>query len=213
METEKQSNKSARYRKLFDEHRKIVLTSYEQYTMSDCLRVFKNIYAGRIHIHTLEGIGFHFLEEVGEAAVAIRKLGQLRYIASHPDTGVDANFLKGLTSVEGIVNKYEGYMGNGEKKILIDSRDPEMLKLRIVDAKMELVSEIADSFSWFCAIQNKLAAISETILENPATSYFPTIEGKLEKEYIGKDGKPNCATCKKEVCACAFYHEEYAKKT
>ena len=83
------------------------------------------------------------------------------------------------------------------------SKDPEMLKARIVTAKMSLISEIGDTFSWFCSIINKLIAIEATIREKPPTTY-ENIEQKLIGEYF-HDGNATCPTCKQKPCKCVFY--------
>ncbi|MFC1902596.1 hypothetical protein ACFLX4_00805 [Chloroflexota bacterium] len=200
---DKKDNKSAEYKKLLG-IRKDILKSYEDYSIDTCLNMFNTIYGGRIHIQTLENIGFHFLEEVGEAAVAVRSLSQLKNIALDPSTGIDESFLKQISTIEGIVDSYERYL---KKPIEYESRDPEMLKSRLVDAKMSLIIEIGDTYSWFCGIINKLASIMETILNNPGKS-LPDLdlEKKLGELYINTKNEPHCPTCKSKPCKCVFFN-------
>lgn len=132
---DKKKDKAAEYGKLFD-RRKRILASFEGYSIDDFTTMFNEIYCGRVHIQTLESIGFHFLEEVGEAAICVRQLSQLRKIPE--STGVDLAFLKGLTNVEGIVKNYVDHYKQLSAGIDYVSTDPNMLKARIVDAKMGL---------------------------------------------------------------------------
>ena len=202
-----ETNKSAKYKTLPEKYRPHALPAFEDYHIEGLISNFDIIYAGRIHILTLESIGFHFLEEVGEAAVAVRKLGQLRKIHKYRKEDFDPSFLNSLENIPGIVAQYEKYIGNKKPKDIIDyaSSDIEMLKLRLVDAKMELIIEIADTISWFCAVLNKLTRISRSIWENPS-HIIPKLEVKLNEMYV-KDGKTQCPTCKHAECACVFYSE------
>ena len=203
---DKEKNKAAEYVDLLS-RRKLVLSSFEGYCLADCMRVFNDIYGGRIHIQTLESIGFHFLEEIGEAAVAVRRLGQLRRVASDTSTGIDDRFLTQLVTVEGIVAAYSEY---GVKPDDIDhaAQSPEMLRARLVDAKIGLLIEIGDAFSWFCAVLNKLAYISEAIFEDPLKhpdAILQPLDCVLASEYLDSSGRPRCPTCREPQCECVFF--------
>jgi NTP pyrophosphatase (non-canonical NTP hydrolase) len=204
---EKKKDKSAEYGDLLDRRRRI-LTSFEGYSIDDSIRMFGEIYCGRIHIQTLESIGFHFLEEIGEAAVRVRQLSQLRKIADDPKTEVNLDFLRELTSVEGIVSNYAKYHEQIAGGIDYASKDPNMLRSRIVDAKMGLVVEIGDSYSWFCGIMNKLDSISTYIYNEPEK--HPEVVGPLEpvltKIYFDAESKLRCPSCKSNPCACTFFN-------
>ena len=63
-------DKTALYKELFG-LRKVILPSVRPFSIKDWRENFHRIYAGRIHIQTLESIGFHFLEEIGEAAFVL----------------------------------------------------------------------------------------------------------------------------------------------
>lgn len=192
-----QRDKSAQYGRLF-EFRKGILKSVEEYSIASWKETFRNIYGDRVHIQTPETIGFHFLEEVGEGAVAVRSLSQLRKIVVEGIEGIDATFMNGLTAVDGIVEKYKTCYKPGP--IDYTSREPDILKWRIVDAKIRMVIEIGDTFSWFCAIMNKL----EDILE-ASRFKLPSLEEKLNEEYFDDDGNPRCPTCKQKSCECVFF--------
>jgi hypothetical protein len=203
---EGEEDKLARYRELLD-CRNRDLKSYEEYSIEDYRKMFFGIYRGRLHIQTLENIGFHFLEEIGEAAVSVRQLSQLRKIADDDRTGIDSAFLKGLTTADGIVQNHTKYHKD-PKKIKYASKKPEMLKARVVNAKMDLVAEIADSFSWFCAILNKLDRISKSIYDKPEEhDTLKPLEKVLNDVYIDPaTGKARCPSCQKNPCKCAFYN-------
>jgi len=203
---EKIENKSTLYKDLL-ERRSLILSSFEDYCIDDCTQVFHNIYSGRIHIQTFESIGFHFLEEVGEAAVRVRQLSQLKKVTDDVTTGIDLAFLRELSTVEGIVKNYPKHE-KSLKHINYDSRDPNMLKARLVGAKMGLVVEIADSFSWFCSILNKMDSISKSIHENPE-KHQPIIrplEQVLNEKYFDSNGNARCPSCNSNPCNCAFYN-------
>ena len=162
------------------------------------MRKFQGIFGHRIHLLAFENIGFHFLEEVGEVAVAVRKLSQLQNVLNEGIEGIQADFFRELTTVEGIVEKYRSHFIRGN--IDYTSRDLDVIKWRIVDAKMALVIEIADTFSWFCAIMNKL----DSVIKGWGLT-FPTLEDQLCEAYIDGEGNARCPTCKKKQCECIFY--------
>jgi len=203
---EKKKDKSALYQDLL-RRRKRALASFEGYSIKDGLEDFDDIYRGRIHIQTLENIGFHFLEEVGEAAVRVRQLSQLRKVTDDVNTGIDLTFLRELSTVEGIVKNYTKHE-ESLKHIDYSSRDPNMLKARLVGAKMGLVAEIADSFSWFCSILNKLDSISKSIHNNPERRepIIKPLEQVLNEVYFDSKGNAKCPSCKNNPCKCVFYN-------
>ena len=201
---DQREDKSAAYKALLDS-RNLILESFENYSIANSTKMFDKIYGGRIHIQTLESIGFHFLEEIGEAAFSIRKLGQLRTIAD-TRTGIDLAFLKRLSTVEGIVQNYAEHRKKPEDMNWA-SIEPDMLRARLVDAKMGLVIEIADSFSWFCAILNKLDKISRKISEHPRTrDILKPLEQVLTDEYFDAKGNARCPACKNNPCICSFFN-------
>ena len=195
-------DKSAQYEDLLDRRAKMK-TDDEAYTIADWKDILWKIYGGRIHIQTLESIGFHYLEEVGEAAFAVRKLSELKGICGKESEGIDVTFLNGLTTVERIVKSYKEYYRSDLKDrpdFVYTSKEPDILKWRIVDGKMRMVIEIADTFSWFCAIMNKLDSISKA-------SKFPLLllEDQLRGEYFDDHGNPRCPTCQAKPCKCVFF--------
>lgn len=206
---DREKDKSAAYADLLNRR---VRLSYKDYTMDNFLRMFNDIYEGRIHIQTLESIGFHFLEEAGEAAFAVRKLSQLQKIHSEGLDGIDLSLYDRLTTVESIVDEYskiyEIVNSLKDNPVRLKSTDPRVLKARVIDAKLELIVEIGDTFSWFCAIINKLNMIEHSIWEKPEehiNEMFQNFEITLNEEYI-KDGEPKCPTCTNVPCQCAFFN-------
>jgi NTP pyrophosphatase (non-canonical NTP hydrolase) len=201
---ESETDKSAMYTDLLD-RRSRVLRAQEDFSVESYKRMFKEIYGGRVHIQTLESIGFHFLEEIGEAAVCVRKLSQLRRISQDESTGIDSTFVKQLSKVDSIVKNYIEYRTTEEIDYAV--KDPRMLKARVVDAKMGLVVEIADSFSWFCALLNKLDSISRFIWDHPDKHKpLKQVEHVLRNEYFSRTGNARCPSCKKKPCRCVFYN-------
>ena len=194
-------NKAATYERLLG-FRNDILASVEGYRFLQWQNKFNDIFGGRIHILTLETIGFHFLEEVGEAAIGIRKLSQFKKIREARIQDINDTFFKLLTTVPNIVEQYKTY----KRETSYISKDSDMLKWRIIDAKMDLVIEIGDTFSWFCAVMNKLDMISKCIVNDPAQSpLLLSLEEQLRREYIDQDGSIKCPTCGKYPCECVFY--------
>ena len=188
-------DKAAHYGKLLT-RREGIIRAVEEYSIALWQNIFGEIYGEQIHILTLENIGFHFLEEVGEGAIAVRKLSQFKRIVNEKIEGIDSAFLNELTKVKGIVENYNKYY---KSEVDYTSKDPEILKGRIVDAKMSMVIEIADTFSWFCSILNKLDSISKN-----CKFKLQLLEEKLKEEYF-EDNKPRCPTCKQKPCSCIFF--------
>ena len=189
-------DKGAPYEDLF-KTRKSVLKSVEAYSVDDWRNILADIYGEQVHVLSLDSIGFHFLEEVGEAATAVRKLSQLKRVLDQKIDGVNESFLTDLITVEGIVKNYESCKRDG---VSYESRDSDMIKWRIVEAKMSLLIEIGDTFSWFCSILNKLDSISDN-----CNLRLPTLEENLSSEYLDKAGQPKCPTCEKDTCQCVFF--------
>lgn len=188
-EMDAKKDKSAIYEKLLKLRRKV---KYETFGISEWQDTFNTIYGNNIHMLTLDNIGFHFLEEVGEAAMAVRMLDQLKSVS------IGNGFLKSISTIEGLVTEW-----NNHKKIIesvnYTSKDEGMLRARIIDAKVHMVIEIADTFSWFCSILNKV----KTIYEINKLEFKP-FEERLDEEYI-KDGTPKCPTCGNTECSCVFF--------
>lgn len=203
---ERKKDKSALYEALL-RRRERAVDSFENFSIKDAMEEFDDIYSGRIHIQTLDNIGFHFLEEIGEAAVRVRQLSQLRRITDDESTGIDSAFLRELLTVEGIVENYTKHK-KPLKPIDYASRDPSILKARLVDAKMGLVIEIGDSFSWFCAILNKLGSISKSIRNNSKERepIIKPLEQVLNEVYFDSDGNARCPSCNSNPCKCVFYN-------
>ena len=200
---DEKKDKSADYRWLLDrwkERRKI-----EGHKIDEWLNIFKDIYGGQNHLQTLESIGFHFLEEAGEEAMAVRQLVQMRGILNGGVKGLEKEFLETLASIEGLVDEYINCPKDDENKpkIVMESNDLEHVKTRLVKAKMDFVIELADTFSWFCAILIKISRIVENIEVNNPELY--DLEKFLQTEYKASPEGLTCPTCTKRPCKCCFF--------
>lgn len=211
LKMEKIKDKSGQYNELIKLW-KLIEKSVDEYTIEQYKDIFRNIFGGRIYVQSLENIGFHFLEEVGEAAVCVRELSQLRNIVN-PETGIELEFINEISSIPGLVNQYN----NLKSKILeinVASNDSEMLKARAVKAKIGLLIEIGDTFSWLFSIMNKLDMIAEFVFTKPEKhpEFMIPLENILQKKYLDKEGKPRCHACGKPSCECVFYNLELKEK-
>jgi len=183
-------------------------------TLTQWTQLFKDVFSGRIHLATLESIGFHFLEEAGEEASAVRQLVQFRGILDAQIEGVDKGFLEALTSINTLVPEYAVCMRDekvynpekpSEPKVDLTSSDPAHVKARIVRAKMDLVIEFADMFSWFCAVLVKLEQIAQSSkLRSDGAGL--DIEESLKMVYAYDKGNPLlCPSCHNPECKCLFF--------
>ncbi len=197
-------NKAAQYRLLLGDRAKLG-DAPNKYVMSQWLDVFKDIYGQHIHMLTLESIGFHFLEEAGEELTAIRGLVQLEGVIQAKIEGIDETFLAKLTTFKDIVELYDKYVGQEPEPY---KRDPEALKARLVHAKIDMFTEFADTFSWFCSILNKVMSIAQNCGENNCVFTQNVFQGKLRQEYL-PDGSPICPSCRKSPCDCVFYGQSW----
>ena len=196
-EEDEKPDKSARYERLL-QTRKDILASVEAYCIEQWKRnLSRGVFASQVHISSIETIAFHFLEEVGEGATAVRKLGQLRAVADAGVEGVDRGFLRQLTTVSGIVENFSTYK---VEDIEYDSMEPSMIKWRIVEAKLGLVAELGDMFSWFCSLLHKL-----DYLTSQSSFDALSLEKTLANEYYNEEGNIWCPTCKENPCECVFF--------
>lgn len=202
-EMDEKEDKVATYKEL-REKKKNLHANWDAFTVSEWQKTFDVIYGERIHLQSLESIGFHLLEEVGECAKAIRSLSQLRI--SGKLEGVGEDFLQELTTVDNLLELYLKYeseigmprQGDDDFRKFFTSEDIEVIKSRIVHAKMDMVAEMGDTFSWFCSILNRASQIASSM---PA-EWFP-LDKHLESIYAS-DGKFICPTCEAEECNCVF---------
>jgi hypothetical protein len=194
------SNKGANYRKLL-EQRKMLANAPDTYGLSQWLKTFNDIYGQNTHMLTLESIGFHFLEEAGEELTALRGLVQLKKVKDESLAGIDTAFLEKLATYEGIVELYEIH---GTVKPETKKREPIAIMSRLVHAKMDMVTEFADTFSWFCSILNKTKSIAANCGENCQFAQ-DAFQDTLNRVYL-RNGSPCCPSCDNSPCGCVFYN-------
>lgn len=225
-------DKSAKYGNLYKQGRDKHIV-WNEYSLSDWLGVFHDIYGGRIHLQTMESLGFHLLEEAGEEAMAVRNLIQFRGILEQRIEGIDSEFLEKISKIDGLVEEYESTLkalkhktGKSSDKealkgIAYDSRDPVFIKTRVVKAKMDQIIELADTFSWFCATLLKLSYNIES-LQHDENDIVKTgikraqlevlhIEETLHERYSykGTTEPLTCYACKSTPCKCLFFPQTF----
>jgi hypothetical protein len=205
---DKQKDKVAKYEEL---HKFLKNDRPIQYDLKRWKEIFRELYGGRIYMMTLESLGFHFLEEVGEQTKAVRELVQLRDVLKARIPGVDKPFLQKISSIDGLLEEYSKCLKDPKLKkvpdkskpdIDISSRDAVHIKARIVSAKMDSIIELADTFSWFCAILIKLDWIAKGLALDEV--HF-NIEKKLQDIYGSSDVPLKCPMCGKQKCNCIFF--------
>ena len=195
---EQRNDKSVRYDLLLDDWRAMKTVDF---TVSRWQRVFDEIYRHNIHLLPPESIAFHLLEEVGEAASAVRRLTELRGVVEKKL--VEPGFVKDLSSIEKMVllSCENGYREVIYEEASIDcaSQDEADLRKRLLDSKIHLVSEFADTFAWLCSTLNKLAHIAKL---NGMS--LDTLDSAIKTEYYNGEPNPTCPTCREESCSCFF---------
>jgi hypothetical protein len=215
LDMDAKKDKSAKYKTLlekWDRHNHDA--SIVNYTIDQWLDVFRGIYAGRIHLQTMETLGFHFLEEAGEEASAIRELMQLRGVLDQDDVGITEADLNGLVTIPQIADEYIKLGANavdGKPPIDLTARDRANIYARIVSAKMNLIVELADTFSFFCSILIKLSHLTISKAKNQKTGEeTPVYFGAdLEEALVALYGDPvaglRCPVCRQPACTCVFF--------
>lgn len=198
---ERMANKPVHYKDLLEKRRRLN-DAPDRYSVPEWRKIFKGIYGQRVHMLTLESLGFHFLEEAGEELTAVRGLMQLAKVLQRHLEGIDEELLAELATFERIVPLYDKYWNH---TIEMKSEDPEAIKVRLVRAKVDMFIEFADTFSWFCSILNKLKSIAENCEDGKCRFTQQAFQDRLIQEYL-PDGKPRCPTCKECPCGCVFYN-------
>lgn len=196
---ESQKNKGAHYNLLLEQRRRIY-DAPDRYSVPEWRRIFKQIYGQRVHMLTLESIGFHFLEEAGEELKAVRELLQFTKVLEAGVNGIDTDLLTELATFERIVPLYDRYWN---REIEMKSQDPEAIKTRLVRAKVDMFVEFADTFSWFCSILNKVSSIAENCKNGDCRFTQQAFQERLNQEYL-PEGKPRCPRCNACPCDCVF---------
>ncbi len=209
------SDKAAKYGNLYNKWTWHIKDN--DFTINKWMEVFKDIYGGRIHLQTMDSLGFHLLEEGGEEARAIRQLVRFRD-EIELGNGIEEGFLSRLDNIDSLVTEYKQASKNiikkeidypgGKKKEVVDVtvNTSDQIKYRIALCKMDLVIELADTFSWFCAVVLKLNMIlnNHNFYKGIKSNY--DLERRLKKEYSfkNKDGNLKCSFCKKSDCKCCY---------
>ena len=199
-------DKAGKYERLLEKWTRDQRTKAIQYTIDDWLKIIADIYGGRIHLQTMETLGFHFLEEAGEEAKAVRNLMQLRGASKPGLDGIDEATISRLAAIPAIAGEYirlgKGKPG-GKPEFKLDSNDKADIYARIVAGKMDLIVELADTFSFFCSMLIKLGSMKI----GP-----DKFSANLEQALIDTYGKPDeglaCPVCKKKTCECVFLFPE-----
>ena len=206
VDMDSKKGKAGKYKTLLEKWTRDQRAKGIQYTIDDWLNIFTRVYGGRIHLQTLETLGFHFLEEAGEEAMAVRKLMQLRGVLSNTMDGIDQATLRRLVTIPAIAEEYIRLgedQDNGKPPLNLNSKDKTDIYARVVDAKMEFIVELADLFSFFCSILIKLGMVKIEL-----NKVFPA---NLEEALIATYGEPDqglvCPVCGKDTCECVFFSE------
>jgi NTP pyrophosphatase (non-canonical NTP hydrolase) len=190
-----------RYRSANGEVNQEVKTLYEG-SLDDWVEMFHKIY-GSGHIEmSLESIAFHFLEEIGEVSDGLLCLDELfRYRGTRQDHPVDARSLHDRViqrAGEDPAHRRfsDEYQAASERW---HEDKSEFAFSRLVDINVSLMKEeLADVFSWMCALLNKIDAAAK--YWNPEGASH-RLADELHDRYSTGPGDTGCSYCGRAICA------------
>ncbi len=146
--------------------------------------MFQTIFGDTIKGLTIEHVAFHFMEEVGEVATAVRRL--------YEEAGKFQSEMKKLDSIETAVKAYTQSADNQELR-------------EVINLKLSLAVEIADSYSWWSAIYIKAEQIfkesQSSLIRGENTNFI------FQRVYKTRRGKLVCPNCNNTKCVCQFFFE------
>ena len=214
-------DKAAAYKELLDlwnrpcEHGR--RKPWSDYSLNDWIETLRMIYSGRIHLQPAETIGFHLLEEVGEGAEAVRQLVQVRSVADQDPRVLHAlpeSLQARTSSLPNLVQEYDencrillphARTSRGHLHVYdTTSRDPLIVRARFVYAKMSQVIELADTFSWLCALVIKIADVVKALDLGDTMEQAFDLEAVVRREYSyeGPEQPLKCYACNLQECRC-----------
>jgi len=218
---ENEMDKSARFDELFEiwsDKRKI----YAKRSTVDWFKSFYDIYGNSIYLLSIDTIGFHLLEEAGEEARAIRGLLQFREVSKIIPDVIDDDYLLQIADIytlieefknnRNIVNSYfkeKGIKEEAFKEHLRTDNKKEVVRFRLLKAKLDLIYELSDTFSWYTSLLLKIKLMLDKMPDWILNEFdFDLLEKKLAYEYsydFKKDNDLLCHSCKEKSCNCNYY--------
>jgi NTP pyrophosphatase (non-canonical NTP hydrolase) len=216
----------------YNERANTALT-FDEFTILDWQRVFDRTFERNAHFSTIEMIGYHFLEEAGEVAVAVRHLSQLRRAADIPEmTGL---LVEWGTDVGKLAAYCDAHDLTRKEKLDYTALGIDPLLDRVAFGKIHVLLELGDMFSWLCSLLNKMeASVEQNVgffkyvadlygihsraragnLQPPKAPreqvreklmQTPLLQMQLERTYYPNgSNQALCPTCRRPVCGCHF---------
>lgn len=190
------------------------------FTLCEWMEMYCKIFGKKMELRPLDSIGFKLLEEGGETAKAIRALTQFRGVIEDHTVDIDGKFLEEISTISGMVEKHTDLTNELKKRYNViegkdirqhvksDDMDSTVIKWKITDFKLNLVSEYCDSFSWLCSLLDKCNHIHGKLdLRNEADKKKWNIEKKLSEIYGSNYAAEllKCYACHKESCECIIF--------
>lgn len=219
-EREAEVEKVFRYRRWLAKLKKMEPES-KNWSLRQWMNMYEDIYGAKTDLRSLDSIGFHLLEEGGEEAKAIRTLTQFRSVSKLSNTGISDRFLRSTCTLRGLIRHHNSLLremrihtgccteSDMRKKRLPRSYDtnPVVSKWRIVSAKIEMIAELGDTFSWLCTVLLKCNDIVKKLNIKGNNSGMWNIEDRLSDIYKSKrpDEPLKCYACAKTHCKCVNY--------
>jgi hypothetical protein len=218
-EREGAKSKEFRYEQWLSELDKVEVNLKER-SISGWMAMYCKIFGKKMELRPLDSIGFKLLEEGGETAKAIRSLTQFRGVIDDAELKIDKAFLEEISNLKGMVHTHKiltdqlkehynlEHAKDVRKKVKSHVRDSTLIKWRIVDCKLNLVSEYCDSFSWLCSLLDKCNHIHGKLELTADTDIDKwNIEKILTTIYHSNSvyEKMKCYSCIKENCECLIF--------
>ena len=193
IEMEEKKNKVGNYEYLV-EHRNSF--HYRDKTVDDWINVFRSIYGNSIYATNTEGICFHWFEELGEVAKALRKLAQLAGVNEVEMHGANALWSESPGEIK---RQIDSALGEDKSRDIDDEEIEKLpLKYQVWWRQLELRFELADAFSWFCSLALKLEWVFKGIQPRFTPQQRSLLLEKLVQKYLNPKG--NSLWCPHPAC-------------
>jgi NTP pyrophosphatase (non-canonical NTP hydrolase) len=168
--------------------------------LNQWIKFFSDIYGG-VHLQmNLDQICFHLLEEVGEVSDELLYLTLLKkYQKQHLDNVFESVFYKSKGSIEGGSPKLDEQVNKVSTKKSGVDLGKALFEFVHTSNIENLKGELADVFSWLCAILHKLdCLIKPGIVKDRPDSF--SFSRQIENHYKNFQGQFSCPACGQAKC-------------
>ncbi|MCK4394815.1 hypothetical protein KAX17_18100 [Candidatus Bipolaricaulota bacterium] len=138
---------------------------FDSFTILDWQRVFHGTFGRNTHFSTIEMIGYHFLEEAGEVALAVRHLSQLKKAINMKSIGPTVReWGHAVKSLFTYCEENKSRLSDKDQ-LRYDLHREKNLLLRLAFGKVHVLLELGDMYAWLCSLLSKM---EDSIEQNAA---------------------------------------------